>query len=811
MITLKPYLRLIAILAWLIISYSPSYSQSSEKQYSQYLYKTLDEAPSFWVKVHAAEALLDNNFSIDFDEYFGEVLNTGSSENIGALRILSKINQRDSGKLVELGNEILKIFHETENPHTKLVTLESMGKLNMYFDDAEISRIASSEKGGIQTFAQWVMANGPDSSEIEKLAQHLFSTDTLQVRYASYGLRFLDRLPPSVYVMMKEAWEKMDEDHPFRIYLTSALWVHSGPEDESIILASLMDYTQGENYEKYEVFQSLARKGNETIIPQIETSFSDPDADVKVSVAQAYLANEHYLQSKVGWLDWVVLVVYASFLLGIGWFYSYYQKSKEDYFLGGGNVHPFISGISMYVSFFSAISYLAVAGEVIKYGPLMSIIVLVSAPIIFLVGSYFLIPFFMNLKMISAYEILEKPLGNRVRKLGSVIFLTTRIVWMALLIFLASKSMVVMMGWNEEVIIYITVLLGIITIVYTTMGGLKAVLVTDVIQFFILLLGAVMTIGMVAFKFGGVTNLIPDAWSDNWETIDFISFDPYVRLTIFFALINTITWWVCTTGSDQMAIQRFLSTKDLKAARQSFMVTQLGQMSIVLVLLFVGFSVLKFYDASPNLLPKGKDMVADADFLFPHFIASQFPMGMSGLVIAALFSASMSSLSSGINSTSSVLSTDLLPLLLKNTEDTNDLKYIRISSGFIGVLVVLLSLVIPYVPGNIIEVTAKTNGLFIAPLFNLFFMALFIKNPHPFGVVMGSLYGLLTAFIIAFWDVLTGNPPLSFLWIAFSSLVVAVTTSVVLSRLLSNLEKKHYTIYGFIFLLPWVLIFFYII
>jgi len=342
------------------------------------------------------------------------------------------------------------------------------------------------------------------------------------------------------------------------------------------------------------------------------------------------------------------------------------------------------------------------------------------------------------------------------------------------------------------------------------MGGLKAVLATDVIQFVILLLGAVLTIGIVASEFGGVANLIPTSWGQNWQTVDFIDFDPYVRLTVLFAFINTITWWVCTTGSDQMAIQRFLSTKNLKAARQSFLVTQVGMTTMTLLLMFVGFSVMKFYDASPNLLPTGTDLVIDADFLFPHFIANQFPVGMSGLVIAALFSASMSSLSSGINSTSSVLSTDILPAVFKNNHSTNNLKRIRYSSGIIGLVVILLSTLIPIIPGNIIAVTTKTNGLFIAPLFNLFFMALFVKSANPFGVVMGSAYGLLAAFTIAFWDVLTGNPPLSFLWIAISSLIISLSSSFVFSFVFSSINRKMRLVWGITLLLPWIIFFMWI-
>src|SRR5690606_5069640 len=304
-------------------------------------------------------------------------------------------------------------------------------------------------------------------------------------------------------------------------------------------LEELLQYRSGEQNERFEVFQSLSTKGQSELIPAISDAFSDSSTDVKVSVARAFLFNEQFAQNRIGWLDWVILVAYAILLLSIGWISSYFQKNKEDYFLGGGNVNPIVSGISMYVSFFSAISYLAIVGEVIKNGPLIPIINMAAGPVIFLLGSFLLIPFFMNLKMISAYEILEKPLGIKIRKLGSVIFLTTRILWMALLIFLASKSMVVMMGWSDNVILFISVILGIITIIYTTLGGLKAVLITDVIQFVILSIGAIATIFMVAHQFDGVRDLIPTTWNPNWQRVEMFNFNPYIRLTIFFAFINT--------------------------------------------------------------------------------------------------------------------------------------------------------------------------------------------------------------------------------------------------------------------------------
>ena len=787
---------------------SVGYSQSGEVDFSGFLKEVVESDEKFWVRVHAAEALSSNNFTVDAKQLFRNELNKNGAEKIGALRVMVRACREDSTKIDSIAKEILYQFRNAESEHTKLVALETLGKLGIHLPDEQISALAQTGEGGIKGMARWVLANSGNTQDINALADLLFSTDSLQFRYAAYSLRFIGNVSPEVYRKMEEKYNSFNKDHPFRVYLVSALYVHAPEEDVQLFKEKLLDHLDGDVYERYEVYEALAKRGTEEDMAIIREGFkNETNTDVRVAASNAYLANEHYLQSHIVWIDWFILFMYGLLLIGIGWYYSYRQKSKDDYYLGSRSTNPFLAGISLYVSFFSAITYLALPGEVIKYGPLFALAAIVGAPIIYILASYFLIPFFMNLKITSAYEILEKPLGKAVRQVGSFVFIITRFLWMALLLFLASKAMVVMMGWDENLILVVILILGAITIFYTSMGGLKAVLLTDVIQFFILLLGAILTIGIVGVKFGGASALIPASWSANWESVDFISFNPYVRLTVFFAFINNITWWLCTSGSDQMAIQRFLSTKDLKAARKTFFHTQFGLVVITVLLMFVGFAVMGFYNLHPNLLPSGANISVEADFLFPHFIANQFPPGMSGLVIAALFSASMSSLSSGVNSVGSIITTDIFPALFKNYKNMDSIRNIRIISIFIGIVAILLSLAIQFVPGNIIEVTAKTNGLFIAPLFNLFINALFVKKAKPFGVIMGSVYGFMTAFLIGFWDVLTGGPPLSFLWIAFLSLIVSVISSLLFNFIFPSVRGKKATVLGVMLLVPWIVLF----
>jgi len=335
------------------------------------------------------------------------------------------------------------------------------------------------------------------------------------------------------------------------------------------------------------------------------------------------------------------------------------------------------------------------------------------------------------------------------------------------------------------------------------------VVVTDVAQFTLLFMGAVVTIILITVKMGSPLEWFPTSWDPNWDRFVIFSFDPLVRMSVLGTMIHYTVWWICTAGSDQMAIQRFVATKDVKAARRTFLCTMISEKTLFFILICVGFSLLSFYRANPYCIPDGKDLVTDADFLFPAFIANYLPIGISGLVIAAIFSAAMSSLSSGINSTAAVITTDIIPLFTgKSGSDSKNLRFARWCSLIVGILVVCISSTMAYVPGNITEVTAKTGGLFVSPLFNLFCMALFVRFATPFGTIMGSIYSFTAAFIVAFWDVLTGQPGITFLWIGPGSLLVGICCSLLFS-LISTRGKgiKTYIFWSVILLLPIVVLF----
>jgi SSS family solute:Na+ symporter len=194
----------------------------------------------------------------------------------------------------------------------------------------------------------------------------------------------------------------------------------------------------------------------------------------------------------------------------------------------------------------------------------------------------------------------------------------------------------------------------------------------------------------------------------------------------------------------------------------------------MLLLASIGFALLAYFRANPQAIADGQSLHGEADFLFPHFMTNYLPPGIGGLSLAAILAAAMSSLSSGMNSISTVAFVDFLPRIPRLAGGEQSIRWAKWVTAGIGVFVVLLSLVMDQVPGNLQEVASKTSALFLAPLFILFFMALYVPFATPGGAVLGAFYSFLAAVLWGFWDVITGLPGLSFQWIAMLSLAVGL-------------------------------------
>jgi SSS family solute:Na+ symporter len=493
--------------------------------------------------------------------------------------------------------------------------------------------------------------------------------------------------------------------------------------------------------------------------------------------------------SGVQYLDWVVIVVYGLGMLAIGVYYSLKTKTTEDYLLGGRSMGSSMIGLSLFSTLFSTITYLAIPGEMINKGP-VALCWMFGLPVVYIVVCMVLIPRIMALPVTSGYELLEIRLGRGIRLLGSGIFLATRMLWMALIIHVTSNTILVpVLQLPEGSGIWVALIIGVITVLYTFMGGLRAVVLTDVIQTFILFGAAVISVILVTIKMGGVGAWWPTTWAPTWDKQPLFSLDPHVRVTVIGSIIWMTVWWICTAGSDQMAIQRYLATRDAPAARRAFVWTLASNIFVTVVLASLGFALLGFFNSHPEFLKADGvylktdyTMEGQADKLFPYFIVRFLPAGLTGLVISGLLAAAMSSLASGINSACSVITADFIdPIIGRAATEKANVRRNKLISLLVGLLGISMSLLIAKVPGNILEVTTRTNHVFVAPLFGLFLMAMFVPWATPLGTAVGALAGCVVAVFFAYWDLITGLEPLSFQYISLISLVVNLLISIPVS------------------------------
>jgi len=196
----------------------------------------------------------------------------------------------------------------------------------------------------------------------------------------------------------------------------------------------------------------------------------------------------------------------------------------------------------------------------------------------------------------------------------------------------------------------------------------------------------------------------------------------------------------------------------------------------------VGLALLTYVRLEPSMLADGGRMMSDADQLFPHFIAYGLPTGVTGIVLAGLLAAAMSSLSSGVNSSCSVITVDFLDRFRRREQsDSSRVKTAKVVSILIGVVVVLLSSLVGLVEGNLLEIAYKVCNLLTAPLFGLFFMALFVRWATGPGTLVGAAFGLATVVAVNFWYELTGTRGISFLWAMPLGLAIQVAVGMLVS------------------------------
>ena len=473
-------------------------------------------------------------------------------------------------------------------------------------------------------------------------------------------------------------------------------------------------------------------------------------------------------------VDYGIIVVYMAGVLAAGWHFSRAQKEGEDFFVAGRQMPWFAVGLSLVATLLSTLTYLAAPGEVIQHGLALAIGWL-GLPIAFLIVNFLWIPFFMRLKVTSIYEYLERRFGLAARWTAVALFVfVLRLMWMATIVLTASVAVaqithptvvnllpgeISLDQWTLVVLLSV----GILATVYTMMGGITAVIWTDVIQFFCLFAGLVFTIIFVAYDTGSG----PADW---WKTTTvsaggghefppLASWDLTTRNTILFTMLNMVFWYTCTFIGDQVAVQRYLTVPSVKAAVRGNIVQFVADFIIMIMLALCGMALLHYY-----LDPAFKTVIFDgisdpthkevSDKVFPHFIANGLPVGVAGFVVAALFAVAMSSIDSGVNSVAAVLTIDVVKRTRPGLSPRDELRLARIFSLIVGLTCTAVAWLMMAIPDNynIIDITARTFNCALGPLGALFLMGMFMPRVGQRVAIVSVLVGFAVAIGVA-WSV----------------------------------------------------------
>jgi SSS family solute:Na+ symporter len=387
------------------------------------------------------------------------------------------------------------------------------------------------------------------------------------------------------------------------------------------------------------------------------------------------------------WIDWVIIVLYLVMTAAIG-FYCYTRQGKTnnaDFFLGGRAIPWWAAGVSLYATGTSAISYIATPAK--SFAENWQYL---AANVVGLIGTIFvaiwIVPLIRRLNLMSVYHYLEMRFHPKIRVLASAIAIVLQLGGrMSIVLFLPSLAMAAVTGIN---VVYSVLIMGVVTIIYTVMGGMRAVIWTDFIQVLVMLGGAFVAIGFIVVHVdGGAAEFFRIAAADDkFHTFDW-SFD-LTKATVWGFLIMAVLQSL-TYPQDQVMMQRVLATKSDKEAGWSVWTLAAIVIPGNLTFFAIGTALYVFYKQNPaNLNP-----MLNVDSTFPQFIAAELPAGLTGLIIAGIFAASMSTLSSVMNSVATLVSVDFYERYAKNPTQKTSVRLaeiVTVLSGIIGIGTALL-------------------------------------------------------------------------------------------------------------------------
>ena len=442
---------------------------------------------------------------------------------------------------------------------------------------------------------------------------------------------------------------------------------------------------------------------------------------------------------KLSLLDAIVFFVLMSGNIIIGVSFFFRNKTSDQFTSGGRKLPAWVVGMSIFATFLSSISFLALPGK--AYAANWNAFVFsLSIPIASWMTIRFFIPLYRGIGSISAYYYLEQRFGPWARIYASLCYLLTQLMRTGAILMLLALPLNALFGWNMNTIIIIT---GLAVMLYSVLGGIRAVIWTDAIQSIILITGAIVCAIVLTFSMPeGPGQLFRIAIASHKFSLG--SFGSSLKESTFWVvLVYGLFINLQNYGIDQNYVQRYMTTGTDKEAKSSALFGSLLYIPVSLIFFYIGTALFSYYNAQPDLLPGDLRIEGAGDQVFPHFIVTELPPGITGLLIAAIFAAGMSTVSTSLNSTATIVLTDYYKRYFnKNANERSSMTVLYLASFITGIAGIGIALALVGVE-SALDAWWSLASIFSGGMLGLFLLGYISRRAGNPEAIIGVIAGVL--------------------------------------------------------------------
>lgn len=433
-------------------------------------------------------------------------------------------------------------------------------------------------------------------------------------------------------------------------------------------------------------------------------------------------------------IDIIVFLLFTGGVVAFGCSFFKKKGTSEEFTSAGRSLPGWVVGMSIFATYVSSISYLGYPGKAFS-GDWNAFVFSLSIPIASYFAARYFVPFYRSQDSISADSFLENRFGPWARIYASSCYLLTQIARTGSILYLLALPMNVLLGWHIQTIIVVT---SVAIVLYSMLGGMKAVIWTEAIQGIILIGGALVCMFILLFDMPG----------GPVQTFSIAMEDGKFSLGSFGSSLSESTFWVCLIygiftnlqnyGIDQSYVQRYHTAKNEKEAKFSALFGGYLFIPVSAVFFMIGTGLYAFYKVHPGILPDG----VRADYVFPFFIVNELPVGLTGLLIASIFAAGMSTIATSVTSSSTIILTDYYQRFRKHAGNRERMLVLKLSSVGVGVAGILVAFAFMSVQ-SALDAWWALASIFSGGMLGLFLLGYISKKARNFDAVLGVVCGVI--------------------------------------------------------------------